>query len=207
MSEENRLKSKEVMKKMGLVKSVGRVILMWVDYLGLIDDKPVVDVFKMAMNNTIRRTVQRGTVQPDSVARTFVQSMKDFDLTGRFRMAIDMYGTQFHTSTFSFDVALLHKRWEEDLDHPFYYLTLFMYQDPYSEVDNGFTAVGFCGDQVFFDQNTSIKTLCFNIANGYKNLNFDPLKAKATSIFVLKMEQCHCGCHEVILQRVNKVSK
>ena len=194
-------------KKTTLVKSLFRVLYCFEQYLGIEDTPELKTQFDATLNKVYKEfAVKDEEVDPDDILSATMLSFLRNDVKGRFDSVLFSIGTKAKHDVKSMSLVNLHVDAMEKIKHPFYTFSVCMYQDPNLKRDDGFTALALCADQVFFDNNDEERLTCFNVRDIRAKMGVDPNDILVTSVFILQMKECDCGCHEIIQNRVKNIS-
>ena len=205
--EEFSLKRDVLFKRTTLVRCVARVILCFYQFLGVVEVKELKDQYHTTVREMYKKFgLDENDPDPDDVLSSFVLTYLRNDTKNRFDLHVFTVGTKARLDDANQSVADIHKDALGTADHDFYVFSICMFKKNKTGRDDGFTVIGLCADQVFFDDNSDDEQVrVFNVRDTKKKLGVDPEEIMATSVFTMEMNECNCGCHPIIQKRVNQV--
>ena len=206
-------KKKDPLDGLKIVKSISRVIWTWLVYTGLSGIQEVRDVFE-EMNQCTYLKYAKMTLSfsSDVVLKDMVHLMSILDLTGRLRVVLDMCGTHKDSGVLSFkphEWRSVTNKSNDGLDN-FMYLTLFVVKDGATQLSDGYTCVGICDTQVFYDRNVEDgQVRWFRDSKVPRDIPLTLEEMECNSIFVLHSTPCDCDkdCHIWHRQHAKKFEK
>ena len=145
-------------------------------------------------------------VDPDEMLSSFVLSFLRHDVDERFKVVLMSFGSRGNCDVPYLSFVDLHTTASKKLKYPFYGFSVCLYKNEGTVRDNGFSVIGLCGNEVFFDGNDDAESgvTRFNVGDIPAELGVELSDIVSNSVFILEMDQCNCGCHDYIANHVKQ---
>ena len=196
-----------VFEKTKLIRCVSRVIWCYIQFLGLDEVPPLMKQYRATVYEMYYKYgYDDDDVEPDEVLSSFVLSFLRHDLDDRFKVVLMSLGSKANNDVPYLSFVDLHTTASKKLEYPFYGFSVCLYKSHTAEADDGVSVIGLCDDEVFFDSNDGSESgvVRFNVGDIPAELGVKLPELLCSSVFILEMDRCDCGCHDFIASHVNK---